>query len=276
MTESVTRRRLLLGGAVVAGVTIGAAVSWPFLPDRIKNVLVDPPEAYIPDAEVGRVTLESIFSESRGMDVDLFTAVPAGYGSGKGLPVVVVCHGATATPADYEPYGLPQFLTAAVDAGAEPFVLAGAYGSALAWEPQPNGDDPQAMVLKEMPQWLDERGFDASRRALWGWSMGGRGVLRMAEVDPGWARAVAAFAPAISEGDDVFTDADALAGTPLGFWVGTDDSFYDPVQEFVANLPEEPEINSSGPGGHTRIYWNDQTIEALTFLGSHLGKESVN
>lgn len=266
-----TRRRVIIGGAVVAGVTIGAAASWPFLPDRLKNVIVDPPEASIPDAEVGQVTLESVYSESRGMDVDLFTAVPAGYGSGKGLPVVVVCHGATATPADYEPFGLPQFLTAAVDAGAEPFALAGAYGSALFWEPQPSGDDPQAMVLNEMPDWLDERGFDASRRALWGWSMGGRGVLRMAEVDPGWARAVAAFAPAIGEGDDVFADADELAGTPLGFWVGTDDSFYEPVQQLVAILPEEPEINSSGPGGHTRIYWNDQTIEAFTFLGSHLG-----
>ena len=113
------------------GVAIGAAASWPFLPDRVKNVFVDPPPAFIPDAEVGQVTLETVYSESRGMDVDLFTAVPAGYGSGKGLPVVVVCHGATATPADYEPFGLPQFLTAAVDAGAEPFVLAGAYGSAL-------------------------------------------------------------------------------------------------------------------------------------------------
>ena len=94
MTEPVTRRRLLLGGAVVAGVAIGAGASWPFLPDRVKNVLVDPPDAYIPDAEVGQLTLESVYSESRGMDVDLFTAVPAGYGSGKGLPVVVVCHGA--------------------------------------------------------------------------------------------------------------------------------------------------------------------------------------
>ena len=47
--------------------------------------------------------------------------------------------------------------------------------------------------------------------------------------------------------------------------------FYEPVQELVAALPEEPEINSSGPGGHTRIYWNDQTLEAFSFLASHLG-----
>jgi predicted peptidase len=273
VTSAVTRRRLLIGGGAAAGVALGAAASWPFLPSRVKNVFVDPPPAFIPDADVGTVTLESVYSESRGMDVDLFTAVPAGYGSGKGLPVVVVCHGATATPADFEPFGLPQFLTAAVDAGAEPFVLMGAYGSALRWEPQPSGDDPRSMVLDEMPEWIDERGFDSSRRALWGWSMGGYGVLRMAEIEPGWARAVAAFAPAISEGDEVFTNVDALEGTPLGFWVGTDDSFYKPVQELVAILPEEPEISSSGPGGHTRIYWNDQTIEAFRFLGSHLDKQ---
>lgn len=266
------RRRFLIGGAAVGGVALGAAASWPFLPDRVKNVFVDPPPAFIPDAEVGKVTLESVYSESRGMDVDLFTAVPAGFGNGRGLPVVVVCHGATATPASYEPFGLPEFLTAAVDAGAEPFVLMGAYGSALRWEPQPDGDDPRSMVLEEMPEWIDERGFDVERRALWGWSMGGYGILRMAEIEPGWARAVAAFAPAISEGDEVFASVDALEGTPLGFWVGTDDSFYEPVQQLVAVLPEEPEINSSGPGGHTRIYWNDQTIEAFTFLGSHLGR----
>lgn len=262
----------MIGGAVAGGVVLGAAVSWPFLPNRVKNIFVEPEPAFIPDAEVGMVTLESVYSESRGMDVDLFTAVPAGYGNGKGLPVVVVCHGASATPADYEPFGLPQFLTAAVDAGAEPFALVGAYGGALLWEPQPDGDDPRSMVLDEMPDWIDDREFDADRRALWGWSMGGYGILRMAEIEPGWARAVAAFAPALSEGDDVFTNADELAGTPLGFWVGTDDSFYEPVQELVAVLPEEPEINESGPGGHTRIYWNDQTIQAFTFLGSHLGK----
>ena len=205
------------------------------------------------------------------MDVDLFTAVPAGYGKGKGLPVVVVCHGASATPADYEPFGLPQFLTAAVDAGAEPFVLAGAYGSALSWEPQPSGDDPRAMVLDEMPEWLDERGFDASRRALWGWSMGGRGVLRMAEVEPGWARAVAAFAPAISEGDDVFTNADALEGTPLGLWVGTDDTFYEPVQAAGRRPPGGARDQLVRPRGTHPHLLERPDLEAFAFLASHLG-----
>lgn len=261
---------------MVAGVGIGAAASWPLLPgrvtNRITNLFTDPPVAFIPDAEVGRVTLETVYSEQRGKDVDLFTAVPAGYGKGEGLPVVVICHGATGNPTMYADFGLPQFLTAAVDAGADPFVLAGAHGDVLRWEPQPDGDNPQAMVLEEMPQWLDERGFDGDRRALWGWSMGGYGVLRMAEVEPGWARAVAAFSPAVSEGDAVFEDVDALTGTPLGIWCGTEDGLYDSVRALVAALPEEPEIASFSEGQHTRVYWNDQTLDAFAFLASHLGK----
>jgi enterochelin esterase-like enzyme len=272
VADLVTRRNLLVGGAVALGVGIGAAASYPLWPNRAKELLPwnDLPPAYIPDAEVGQVTLETVYSEQRGMDVDFFTAVPAGYGKGKGLPVVVICHGATATPADFEPFGLPQFLTQAVDDGAQPFVLAGAYGSAVLWEPQPGGDNPQAMVLQEMPGWLEERGFNADRRALWGWSMGGYGVLRMAEVQPGWARAVGAFSPAVRESDPVFTDADALKGTPLGIWCGTDDGLYSSVESLVNSLPEPPEIWSYGPGGHTRVYWNDQTLQAFQFLASHL------
>lgn len=269
-----TRRRLLIGGAVVAGVGLGAAASWPLLPGqvtgRLRNLFTDPPAPFIPDAEAGRVELETVYSEQRGTEVDLFTAVPAGYGKGEGLPVVVICHGATGNPTMYADFGLPQFLTASVDAGAAPFVLAGASGDVLRWEPQPNGDNPQAMVLEEMPRWLEERGFDADRRALWGWSMGGYGILRMAEVEPGWARAVAAFSPAVGEGDPVFAGADALAGTPLGIWCGTDDALYDSVRALVAALPEPPEIASFEPGRHTRVYWNDQTLEALGFLSSHL------
>lgn len=270
MTTDPTRRRLLIGGASVLGLAAVGAAAWPFLPDQVTGVFSDPPPAFIPDAAEGRVTLETVYSSSRGTDVELFTAVPAGYGSGKGLPVVVICHGATATPTDYQPFGLARFLTASVEAGTPPFVLAGASGGVLRWEPQATGDDPRAMVLEEMPQWLDERGFDSSRRALWGWSMGGYGVLRMAQVDPEWARAVAAFAPAVSPGDDVFTNADALADQPLGLWCGTDDSFYPAVQELVEVLPTEPEIVFYGPGGHTRIFWNDQTLDAFAFLSRHL------
>ncbi len=81
----------------------------------------------------------------------------------------------------------------------------------------------------------------------------------------------ATFSPALGPGDGVFAGVDVLASLPLGIWCGTDDDLYDDVVAFVDALPEPPEIASYGPGAHTRVYWNDQTIDAFTFLASHLG-----
>lgn len=268
---NLTRRRFIIGGLGLAGVAAAGGAAYAVLPPRYTRWSGTAPDPFIPDAAEGRIRLETVRSAARGRDVGLFTAVPAGHGDGAGLPVVVVLHGSSATAADYQSFGLGRFLTAAVDAGAEPFVLAGADGGLLRWEPDPaGGDDPRQMVLEEMPEWLAERGFDADRRALWGWSMGGYGVLGVAETDPAWARAVAAFSPAIAPGDAVFGGVDALAGQPLGIWCGTNDGFYDSVQALVAALPEPPEIASYGSGAHTRVYWNDQTVDAFAFLGSHL------
>ena len=265
--RSVSRRAVLVGAA---GVTVGLAASWPLLPSGFKRRLGLGPDPYIPDAAEGTITLETVASAARGSDVSLFTAVPAGYGDGAGLPVVVVLHGATGRPTDYQEFGLGRFLTAAVEAGSPPFVLAGADGGTLRWEPQANGDDPQRMVRDEMPQWLSERGFDAARRAVWGWSMGGYGALRLAEVAPRWAQATAAFSPAVTPGDPVFADVDRLATQPLGVWCGTDDALYDGVRAFVDRLPVKAEAGSFSPGGHTRVYWNSQTLAAFDFLASHL------
>jgi S-formylglutathione hydrolase FrmB len=130
------------------------------------------------------------------------------------------------------------------------------------------------MVVEEMPAWLANRGFDADRRALWGWSMGGYGCLRLAETYSHWALAVAAFSPAMRDGESVFDDAGTLAGLPLGIWCGTDDSLYPTVKKFVAALPEEPEVASFSEGAHTRVYWNDQTLDAFAFLSRHLAPGS--
>lgn len=270
-TPDLSRRQLLVAAAGVGGVLAVGGGGYALAPDGLKSRLGLGPEPFIPDAPEGVVSLETVASEARGRDVQLFTAVPAGFGDGAGLPVVVILHGASATASDFRPFGLARFLTATVRGGADPFVLAGADGGVLRWEPDTaSGDDPRAMVVEEMPQWLADRGFDAEGRALWGWSMGGYGCLRVAELHPDWARAVAAFSPALSSGDAAVSDADRLAGLPLGVWCGTEDSFYAPVQDFVAALPDKPEIASYGEGGHTRVYWNDQTLEAFGFLAKHL------
>jgi enterochelin esterase-like enzyme len=269
-TPGVSRRTLLIAGLAGTAVAVAGA-AYAVAPTRVRKLIGLGPDPYIPDVPEGRVELESVHSQARGRDVDLFTAVPYGYGDGAGLPVVVVLHGASATASRFQDLGLARFVTAAVREGADPFVLAGADGGALRWERDPeSGDDPQAMLVDELPGWLSDRGLDAERRAVWGWSMGGYGALRLAESYPAYARAVAAFSPAVSLSDSVFDDADQLAEQPLGVWCGTDDALYGNVRGFVAALPTDPVITSYSSGGHTYVYWNEHTVEALTFLASRL------
>lgn len=269
---TLTRRTLVAGGCTLAaGAVAGAAYSQVPPGVLIRLGLADRPDFFVPAAPEGRVRLETVTSVARGRVVQLFTAVPQGFGDGAGLPVLVVLHGATARATDYRAFGFGRFLTAAVRRGAAPFVVAGADGGPHFWAPDPaTGDDPQRMLLEELPTWLDDRGFDGDRRALWGWSMGGYGSLRAAQVQPGWARAVAAFSPAVAPGDDVFADVDALTATPLGIWCGTDDPFYDATRALVATLPRPPAVAEFSAGAHTRVYWSDHTLRAFAFVAEHL------
>jgi dienelactone hydrolase len=223
----------------------------------------------VPEAQVGDERVEQRESGARGKTVEFYTAVPAGHGDGQGLPVCLVLHGASATAAEFDDFGFGRFLTDAVQRGAKPFVLAGATGGRLRWEPAAN-DDPRAMVREELPEWCRERGFDTSRLVLWGWSMGGYGVLRLAETSAGFARAVAAFSPACSRGDAVFQDAARLKGTPVGLWCGLQDDLSDTVKALEAALPEPKTAGGYAAGRHTRRYWNRCTPAAFDFLSAAL------
>ncbi|HEX5251328.1 MAG TPA: alpha/beta hydrolase-fold protein [Gaiellales bacterium] len=269
-----------MGGGVFAVVGAGAVASG-VVPgrSRLKADLKDQyhawfsPHPHIPDAPEGEIRLEQVRSQARGKTVDLFTAVPHGHGDGAGLPVCVILHGVSATPKDYQGFGLGKFLTAAVERGAPPFVLAGADGGVLYWEPDPaGGDDPQRMMTEEMPRWLAARGFDARRIAGWGWSMGGYGVLRLGEVRTGWLRAVAAFSPDVTHSASVANDDGVYRTTPLGVWCGRSDPLYDDVRAFVAQLPRRPRVLSYGDGAHTRAYWDSVTLPAFAFVAGELEK----
>ena len=277
-------RRALVGGGAVAAVGVGAGVASGVLPGRsrlradVKDRYHDwfGPHADIPSAPEGQIRLEQVHSRARGKTVDLFTAVPHGHGDGAGLPVCVVLHGVSATPKDYQSFGLGRFLTASVRAGAPPFVLAGADGGILYWEPDPaGGDDPQRMMTDEMPRLLHACGFDASRIAGWGWSMGGYGLLRLGEVRPGWPRAVAAFSPDVTHSSRVVTDDGVYRTTPLGVWCGRSDPLHEDVRGFVAELPRRPQVLSYGDGAHTRAYWDSVTLPAFAFLGAELGRTAA-
>jgi predicted esterase len=255
----VTRRAVLVagGGAVVAA---GAGLyAW-----RPADGGAD---ALVPDSPPGDERVERRRSDARGRDVDFYTAVPEGHGAGRGLPVCLVLHGASATAGDFPGFGLGRFLTAAVWAGAPPFVLAGATGDRLRWEPS-GADDPQRLAAEEVPAWCAARGFDPSRTALWGWSMGGYGALRLAQSRPRTYRHVEAFSPAVAAGDAVFRDAARLDGTPVQLSCGTDDDFADETAALDALLPGPAAILV--PGGHTRAVWNGLTPSAFARIGAAL------
>ena len=284
-----SRRRFLAGaGAGVAGLGLaGLAYAEDWVPgtERVKRGFADTgPDGTIPDVPSGDVRLERHRSEARGTEVGLFTAVPDGHGTGEGLPVCLVLHGASATTADYEGFGLGRFLTAAVRDGVPPFVLVGVDGGQKLWRSSgpDDPDDPQRMLIDEVPAWLADRDFDLDRRAAWGWSMGGFGALLLAEALDGQLAAVAAFSPALPDGPedraptddgrprDVWSGADRLAPTPVGLWCGTADPLLDRVQRFAEGLDPSPRRAEWAEGAHERGYWDRITPTAFRFLGEAL------
>ncbi|MFC0006009.1 alpha/beta hydrolase [Micromonospora siamensis] len=263
MARIVTRRTLLTVGAGVAGAAVVGGLA-------VREIRTNAAESTgAPDVPAGDERLIRIRSAARNREVDFWTAVPEGYGDGRGLPVCLVLHGASATPRDYGRLGLARFLTEAVRRGAPPFVLAGAAGGRLFWRPS-GADDPQRMVREEIPTWCARRGFDSSRLAAWGWSMGGFGALLLAETYPGWVRAVAAFSPAVSRGDAVFAGVDKLRGTPVGLWCGRQDNLLRDVRTLASALPEPPRVARWSDGRHNFGYWGTVIPEAFALLGTAL------
>ena len=268
-----TRRGFLIaGGATVSVAALGGlavATGIVEVPNRVSRLWQGSgPTDTVPAAAVGEVSLTTRFSQTRGRDVGFFTAVPAGFGDGAGLPVCLVLHGASATTADYERFGLPQFLTVAVESGVPPFVLAGADGGRTRWEGGGN-DDPQAMLRDELPAWCDELGFDASRMAAHGWSMGGYGSLLLAASHPGWLASVAVLSPAVG-GGLLANRVDQLDGERVAMWCGTEDSVFDEVEALADEIDGGPAVRGFGPGRHTRGYWNTVTPDAFAFIGESL------
>jgi len=267
-----SRRTVLLAGLAGLG---GLAGSVPLGGcARVRQLVGDEgPAGVIPDVPEGEVRLERVSSAARGRTVGFFTAVPDGFGRGSGLPVCLVLHGASATTADFQQFGFGRFLTAAVRAGVPPFVLAGADGGRTFWEGGP-GDDPQRMLREEIPAWCADRGYDATRLGGYGWSMGGYGVLRMAQTWPvggtSALRVVAALSPAVREGDAVFSDVQRLSGDRVGLWCGRSDSLYPAVRALAERVPGGAAVAAFDLGKHTRRYWDRITPEAFRLVGERL------
>jgi hypothetical protein len=270
------RRRFVIGAALsitaLAAVAAGGVATGVVpVPGRVRRMFADTgTDGTIPEDPNGLINLEVRVSQARGREVGFFTAVPEGHGDGSGLPVCLILHGASATTADYERFGLGRFLTAAVRAGAPPFVLAGADGGRTRWVGDGAGDDPQRMLLDELPAWCGDQGFDTSRVAAYGWSMGGYGSLLASIRNPGWLSAVAALSPAVGHDDELATRASELDPERTAIWCGTADALYDSVRDMAASIPGGAAIESYAPGAHTRGYWNRVTPDAFAFVANAL------
>ena len=255
--------------ALAAVGTIGAATGALPVPTRVRRLFQDTgTNGEIPDAPVGVTTFELRVSQARGREVGFYTAVPEGHGDGAGLPVCLVLHGASATTADYASFGFAQFLTAARRARGATVRARRCRRRTLAMGGDGAGDDPQRMLFDEIPAWCADRGYDGSRLAVYGWSMGGYGALLAAIRNPGGLSAVAALSPAVGADDEVATRADELDPARTAVWCGTADSLHDAVEAMAARIPGGPAIEAYAPGAHTRGYWNRITPEAFAFVGN--------
>ncbi|MFL6143455.1 MAG: alpha/beta hydrolase [Labedaea sp.] len=276
----VSRRRVLFGGLGLGlvGVTAGAGV----LPNAPTLRRAESPTVSVPDVPRGPYVLDRVYSPARGQYVDLLVMRPAGV-TDAALPVCLVLHGRGGTARGYLQFGLPQFLTAATGAGVPPF-SAVAVDCGRGYYMDRGGDDPMRMLIEEVPRWLDERGHAAPAAAL-GFSMGGWGALYYARRRHD-LKAVALASPAMfqrwsdAESRKSFVDrqqwqayeplrhTDDIAGTPVGLWCGTEDSFAPAAREFTAKF--HPELSAITRGAHNSPYWLRVLPDIMRFIGLHL------
>ena len=126
-----------------------------------------------------------------------------------------------------------------------------------------------------------------------GWSMGGYGALRAAEIAPATFVAVAAASPALwtsyaamagSAGDafdsaadwaanDVFAAVDRLVSVKVRIDCGTADPFCAADRAFVAALANPPTGGFSA-GGHNADFWRRVAPDQVDFIGRALGAGS--
>jgi Putative esterase len=288
MGRLLTRRGVLLGalGLTVAGTATGAAL----IPDEnpgeapVRRVVgASLPEGTVPNVPPCPVSVDTVHSVARGLDVNLVIMRPAGSQDGP-LPVCLMLHGRGGTARGFIDFGMPRVLTAAVQAGVPPFAIAAVDCGEHYFVPK-GSDDPLGMLLNEVPGWLTTRGLDATAMAALGISMGSSGALTLARHRHD-LRAVAAASPALfrrwseakkrnafaserqwQDYEPLRHTAD-LAGIPLGVWCGTEDSFVDSARELITK--SHPEVHSITRGEHGAGYWLRILPDMMGFVGKHL------
>ncbi|MFC4085490.1 alpha/beta hydrolase [Amycolatopsis samaneae] len=245
-----------------------------------------------PASQLGTPRVERVYSHARGREVDLVLMLPA-RAHQPGLPMSLLLHGLHGTARSAAPTGLLKQLSSEVARKAvPPYGFVAVDGGDNYWHEVRRGDDPMAMLLEEVPQWLRARGLaghDGLPFAVTGMSMGGFGALlytrrRIERRQP--PDAVAALAPALITSwtemnkRHAFRDAadwgsmdplryvDQLKSVPTGIWCGTEDSFITGVRRYIAE--SQPMVAYTARGKHGDSFNRTVVPSVVGFLGKHV------
>lgn len=152
------------------------------------------------------------------------------------------------------------------------------------WHKRSDGTDAMSMLIDEFVPFIESR-TQTTKRAIYGWSMGGFGALLAAEMFPSKFAAVAALSPAVwprfeqavpgafdDQADfnahDVFRMRRALSGTPVRIACGDGDPFRHNDEQFAGGLAKAE--TDFGKGFHDAAYWRSVSPSMLTFLCQHV------
>jgi pimeloyl-ACP methyl ester carboxylesterase len=292
----VTRRQFIVGGgALVAAAAALGVVGWRSWTVRgfwyrLTGAYGEPgtpPPAY-------RVTYQKGTLPSRHL------AAPAGYDIAwpPGLaeagaevkaetPVLICLPGRGRSPGELMQGHLRfgDYAAAAIKKrGVRPFVTAAVQGSDTYWHQREAGDDAMAMLIDEFIPFLRGDLGLGGPMAIMGWSMGGYGALRAAELHPQRFCAVCGVSVALwrsySDGvgdafdsvadyaaNDAFKDAGRLRDLPVRIDCGRQDPFYEADRAFAAALPEPP-AGGFEAGGHNDDYWSRVAPAEIDWVGA--------
>ncbi|MBV9292029.1 MAG: esterase [Frankiales bacterium] len=287
----ISRRALLTGGAALGALLaaggVGAAVEWDnptFV--RLRGGCGSTPG--LPHSSYA-VTNGTINSAAMRATLPWSVALPPGHSAGDGTPLLLCLPGRGSGPdAVLHAEGIPAWASA----GGYRFAIATPGGGAATyWHPRRTGIDPLRYLVDDFIPMVEQRfgvGGDRQHRAAIGWSMGGFGVLLLAQQQRDLLGAVAAMSPAVfpsysdalSGHPDTFDSAADwqryglwnhladLRGTPVRIDCGGADPFAPTARMLLRRVPGA--VGGITSGCHDNSFWRRTTPKALRFLASHL------
>jgi enterochelin esterase-like enzyme len=296
LEAGVTRRQFLIaGGVLVAGVAVAGVVGWRSWTVRdywyratgAYGEPGTPPPAYEVTYQKGTLPSKHL-AEPAAYDIAYPPGVAGGSNQGgAAYPILICLPGRNRSPEALLEGGLHfgDYVADGIEKrGVTPFAVAAVQASDTYWHARAAGDDAMAMLFDEFIPFLrDERGLTGPL-AIMGWSMGGYGALRAAELHPQDFAAVCGVSAALwrsyedGVGDafdsaadyarnDVYADAGKLRGLPVRVDCGRQDPFYDADAAFTQDLPEPP-AGGFEPGGHNDDYWSRVAPAEIDWIGA--------